>query len=398
MKWSFATNQGGQEYGIHDAGVATFQGNHDRYLARELIQNSLDARLDPNKPVHVSFQVVELDRESIPDIQGLSATFQRCAEYWTGIKKAVDFFIRAENISSSPKITALRVGDYNTSGVEGSDRDRAKNWYHLIRCAGSSAKASDEGGSFGIGKNAPFAASQLRTVLYSTLNKHQEAIFQGVARLVSHTLPSGATAQPTGYLGDADGISVRAPRDIPIQFLRRELGTDIIVLGFPAVSTWQEDLVYSVLENFWPAIDFGDLEVTVGEEKITRDTLGSLLEKFSGKEDFAAHLYYQAFKNPTATVQQSLATLGSVSLYLSSANTELPKRVAMVRKTGMIIFHKQFRSIIQFCGVFVCRNEKGNHLLREMEPPSLKSGTPIIPKRVRTRKLKLNTSCLFGMP
>ncbi|MBK9054972.1 MAG: hypothetical protein IPL78_29950 [Chloroflexi bacterium] len=55
MKWTFAKNNGGRESGFHDAGVETFKGNFDRYLARELIQNSLDARLDPNKPVEVVF-------------------------------------------------------------------------------------------------------------------------------------------------------------------------------------------------------------------------------------------------------------------------------------------------------------------------------------------------------
>jgi hypothetical protein len=47
MKWTFARNDGGRDGGFHDAGVETFRGDFDRYLARELIQNSLDARFDP---------------------------------------------------------------------------------------------------------------------------------------------------------------------------------------------------------------------------------------------------------------------------------------------------------------------------------------------------------------
>lgn len=53
MKWFFAKNEGGRDSGFHDAGVETFKGNFDRYLARELIQNSLDARSDAKKPVQV---------------------------------------------------------------------------------------------------------------------------------------------------------------------------------------------------------------------------------------------------------------------------------------------------------------------------------------------------------
>src|SRR6185437_12894073 len=42
--WFFASNDGGEDKGLNDAGVVTFKGNIYRYLAREIIQNSLDAR------------------------------------------------------------------------------------------------------------------------------------------------------------------------------------------------------------------------------------------------------------------------------------------------------------------------------------------------------------------
>src|ERR1700723_321397 len=166
MKWLFAKNDGGQDSGFHNPGVETFKGNFDRYLARELIQNSLDARLKSHEPVHVEFEVLELQRSDIPDIDSLSETFASCGKYWKHDKKAHDFFVRAQKLSNSAKIPALKIGDYNTTGVLGSDTEREKNWYNLIRSSGSSSKTGDEGGSFGIGKNAPFAASQLRTVLY----------------------------------------------------------------------------------------------------------------------------------------------------------------------------------------------------------------------------------------
>lgn len=369
MKWVFARNDGGRDTGFHDAGVETFKGNFDRYLARELIQNSLDARRDRNKPVDVEFELLPLKRIDIPDIDELQATFRRCAEYWKVQKKAREFFERAKQTAGKAKIVALRISDYNTTGVLGSDTERDKDWYNLIRCAGSSSKSGDEGGSFGIGKNAPFAASQMRTVLYSTRTTDGEYVFQGVAMLASHELPSGATGQPTGYLGGKKGVSVRSKREIPRIFLRKRRGTDIIVLGFPVGPSWQRDLVYAVLEHFWPAIEWGDLTVSVGDQRVTHQSLPKLLEQFSGEEDFTAHLYYQAYKNASNSFTQNLPELKSVSLFLLAGDAEMPKKVAMVRKTGMVIFPKAFRSVIPFCGVFVCKNETGNRLLREMEPP-----------------------------
>jgi len=203
---------------------------------------------------------------------------------------------------------------------------------------------------------------------YSTFNKDDEYAFQGVATLASHTHPDGGVAQPTGYLG-AKGLSVRKKANIPAQFLRKEYGTDITILGFPNEARWADDLVYPVLDNFWPAIHFGGLEVRVGEHYISRDSLRALLEQYSAREDFTAHLYFRAFTEATQTHHESLPRLKGVSLYLLSGDADLPKKVAMVRKTGMKIFERHFRSVIPFCGVFICRNDEGNKLLREMEPP-----------------------------
>lgn len=388
MKWIFAKNHGGRDSGFHDAGVETFKGNFDRYLARELIQNSLDARYDSNKPVRVVFELQKLLQKEVPDINGLKVTFERCAEFWHDQPKASAFFENAASLASAKTITALRIGDYNTTGVNGGDKDRQKNWYHLIRSAGSSSKMNDEGGSFGIGKNAPFAASHMRTVLYSTYNTDKEYVFQGVATLVSHTLPSGETAQATGYLGGHGGASLRDKDEIPAAFLRKKLGTDIFVLGFPEAKTWQNDLIYSVLENFWPAIDLGDLIVDVGGTEISDKTLPELLSRFSGEEGFTAHLYYKAFKDNSYEFHKKLPKLKDVSLYLSTGDNDLPKKIAMIRKTGMVIFARPFRSVLPFCGVFICRNEIGNKALRDMEPPRDDTWDPDHPDKGENRPIE----------
>lgn len=388
MKWVFPKNNGGRDSGFHDAGVETFKGNLDRYLARELIQNSLDARLNLNKPVHVKFEILEFDRSKIPSMDDLAATLQRCAEYWSDDEKALAFFEAAAQLAAQPRLKALKVGDYNTTGVAGSDTDRSKNWYHLIRCAGSSSKWGGEGGSFGIGKNAPFAASRLRTVLYSTLSDGACA-FQGVATLVSHKLPDGTTAQPTGFLGGDAGESIRTLGHIPHDFRRTEKGTDIVLLEYPATPLWQNDLIHSILENFWPAIEFGDLTVTVGDQTIDKSNLSALIEEFSGQEDFTAHFYYKAYKLRSQAFHDNLPRLKEVSLYLYAEDMDLPKQICMVRKTGMVIYKRGYlRSVVPFCGVFVCRNDTGNALLREMEPPRHDIWDPDHPEKGANKRIE----------
>ena len=56
----------------------------------------------------------------------------------------------------------------------------------MINEDGVSAKESEaSGGSYGIGKNAPFACSGLSLVFYNTFAIDNEKAFEGVARLAT---------------------------------------------------------------------------------------------------------------------------------------------------------------------------------------------------------------------
>jgi hypothetical protein len=82
IKWTFPSNDGGRDNGLNDPGVETFKGDFDRYLARELGQNSLDARRDIKKPVLLTFELLEMDRNDIPDIDTLQEVFVRSGKFW----------------------------------------------------------------------------------------------------------------------------------------------------------------------------------------------------------------------------------------------------------------------------------------------------------------------------
>ncbi|MGB6986054.1 MAG: hypothetical protein WBD74_08810, partial [Candidatus Aquilonibacter sp.] len=353
----------------NDSGIETFRGNFYRYLARELIQNSLDARYDPSNPVTVKFALETISKGDLPDAAALSLALRRCAEFWSGQPKTVSFFEKAEDALDASKITCLRVGDYNTKGVTGSDDDRDGNWYNLIKCAGSSNKGGGEGGSFGIGKNAPFAASHARTVLYSTKLKNGAVAFQGVAQIATHENGNGERLQSTGFLGRPDGTAVRNVTDIPGLFEREEQGTDIWILAYNFRGDWRDDLMYSVLESFWPAIRFGELVVDVGDIRVDASSLEEHLRQYSTQQDFTGHVFYQAYSDPTVREVIDIPQLGECSIYVRSGEGQTPKRFAMIRKAGMVVTARRFQSPIPYAGVFLCRNDQGNAKLREMEPP-----------------------------
>lgn len=291
MQWFFPENNFGQETGFNDAGVETFKGDQNLYLAREILQNCLDAA-DPNcqEPVRVGFKCVDMPCSQLPDYRDLRSRLELCAVYWEGDSKAKKFFMNAADILKGQRVQTLIISDYNTLGVTGGDKERTAGWYSLVKCSGTSSKGSSQGGSFGIGKNAPFASSDLRTVIYSTRTR-EGCAFQGVARLASHK--KGRTVyQATGFLGDNKGASIRTEQKIPKHLQRSEMGTDIYILGFRTTSGWQEDLITAVLEDFWPVILEGKLVVEVEEQKIDTKSIPEFMNKFAAREGFTGHIFY----------------------------------------------------------------------------------------------------------
>jgi len=59
----------------------------------------------------------------------------------------------------------------------------------------------------------------------------------------------------------------------------------------------------------------------------------------------------------------------------------------MVRKSGMVVYHKDFRAAVPFCGVFMCRNDHGNELLRGMEPPQHNEWDPDLPSKNESKPI-----------
>ena len=184
--WNFPSSNFGTLNGIGEAGIETFKGTPYKSLAREICQNSLDAKDGSGKPVIVEFSCSQEASRSFHDYDTLSNAIDSCLSFWkkNNNKKTVDFFDKAQKVAEQNTIPVLRISDFNTTGLTGSDKDYNTPWQNLVKASGVSDKGDNEGGSFGIGKSAPFACSNLRTVFYSTQDIHGLCASQGVARLV----------------------------------------------------------------------------------------------------------------------------------------------------------------------------------------------------------------------
>jgi hypothetical protein len=124
---------------------------------------------------------MEIPSSEFPGCAEFKKVLQACAAFSTSSKQTVQFFENALEVLSQGKLNILRIADFNTTGlVVGSKDDRGSDWFKLTKSVGVSDKNAGKLGSFGIGKHAPFACSDLRTVFYGTKDKNGATAFQGV--------------------------------------------------------------------------------------------------------------------------------------------------------------------------------------------------------------------------
>lgn len=391
--WKFPPLGGGEGQGFEHAGMAHFQGNLLGSLAREVIQNSLDARLDHTKPVDVTFEMKDIDLREHLCGDELRGHLLACAESATG-EKAKRFFEDAAALLDQGTIPFLGISDGNTTGLG------EKQWKALVKMQGDSAKRdSVAGGSFGIGKNAPFAVSPLRTVCYWTCATNgSEAIekFQAKAILMSHDWrESGVVAetQGAGYYGLVDACREIRKSRIPPVFRNVDRhhqpvgGTTVWIAGFRTDGEWQQQIARSVIANYFYAIDHGQLDVLLDpgdapENPTTSLGRGSVADAFdhlaaNGEPDQDlqdARTFWAVQHKRPPKFEENLDELGQVKLWIEIGD-DLPKRVALIRGTGMLVTAYQrglrrFSGLQNFAAVCVFESDEANELLRRMENPA----------------------------
>ncbi|MCY3567322.1 MAG: hypothetical protein OXH38_01745 [Chloroflexi bacterium] len=395
--WKFPRTDGGVESGINDAGIVTFDGAPLPSLAREVIQNSVDARDNLAEPVHITFELRPVPTSEIGGNQ-LAQHLDECIVDWSSDQKARDALQNARSTLDNDEVNLLGVLDRNTTGLLG------ETWRGLVKVTGASFKRSDDaGGSFGVGKAAPFTVSPLRAVFYwSAFREEGRTVeqFQGKAVLVSHTHDFGEgpeTTQNVGFYGLPDGCQALRT-DIPSVFRHTESGrpvqgTAVWVAGFKPDQhgeQWQTAVRRSVLENFFYAIHQNDLEVLLepgGDNDVLNS--GTLSRQFDllvdpdedledGDAIDRARLYWELVRSGPPTVETLVADLGSIKIWIATEedlpDRTLPNRVALIRGTGMVVTDQQeghrFRGLRDYVAVCVIEDEEANRLLRRMENPA----------------------------
>ncbi len=394
--FEFPVDESQQWDGFNAAGIEHFSGSPFRSLGREATQNTSDAAKN-GVPARISIKRVSVPTVSIPNISELRGAIKSCRDGAAGeSEKAKIFFDNAVDIISKSKISVLQIADSNTKGVEGPCQNGSP-YFALMKATGQSKKDSGTAsGSFGIGKFAPFTVSGLRTTFITTVwqdpGGNLQHYTQGKSILMSHKHAS-RTHRATGFWGvKKNCLPLIGQCDILPGWLQRDVsgpdvtGTTLHVLGFTPTKDWEKILAASIAESFFASIARGNLQVEIeGGPTLTKNSINSVFEDLSIREAIQEQKdepdtfinsgnFLQALASGESKVEETEnAGLGRCRLCIL-VGENLPKKVAVLRN-GMLITSdlerlRRFGEFKEFVAVLECMSEKGNALLRDMEPPA----------------------------
>lgn len=372
--------------GFNNASILTFNSHAINSFVRELFQNSNDAKATGEEKVIIQIESKKIRKELIPDFDQFVEIFRLVQQTHPQHAK---FFKKAYEVLGNDEIPFLIYSDSNTKGLQGNEGDEKSSFMACVLGEGISVKESKSaGGSYGIGKNAIYGISALRTIIYSSLNLENEHIFQGVSKLASYKL-NGQNREGRIYLGSGeDRISVRDENAIPPIFRRKQPGLSQFVMGVDLESNWQMEFAKAIVRNYWPLLVEDGLEVQICENgqirrEINASNVVQLIEElFKEEEDEYSlkpygnpYLFYEAFSQGNK-VEFEIPIIGKCSFHYYE-NVAGENNIAYLRN-GMVILSDIEKRLVgaNVTGIFRCETNHGNEILRLMEPPKHDSFEP----------------------
>lgn len=385
-KWKFPNGKGLTPKGVNNPAIEIFLDNVAESLTREVLQNSLDAK-DKNKeePVKVTFDFFEMSTENISNIETIkNEALPKALELWKekNNKDTLDFLTRFGETLHATNVSVLKISDFNTTGLN------KKKYESLILGDGYSEKDdTDSAGSKGIGKAAPFAASDLRMVFYNTFANEGIEKSVGVMNFVSFEIEENfITQERATYVDEEKDYIVEQQTFGYPKRMNDEYGTDIFIIGLKDYDKWEQNIILSTLNNFLLAIIQGKLVVQVGKDKIINSETVHIIMKRIFEEDilrgdvkaqFSKTYHFYEVLTSEQTLQFDLdksflkysfvKDLTDAKLYLLQ-HEPANRTVLQTRIAGMKIYERnRISGNINFSGVFQALGKELNAYLKDLE-------------------------------
>lgn len=241
-------------------------------FVREAIQNSLDARLDPEQPVVIRFAFHEAKL-------GKQAKFLRQAmEY----RETANLPIPPD--WSKDKIKWITVEDSNTKGLLGSLEDRKGDFWGYWLNFGLSNKTGTGRGGRGIGRVTFLIASRMHTVLGLT-RRSTDKVVAGCGMCVLKADQYGADFKSThAYLAAVERDSIYELHSAEEFHSQMEEAFELssytqdpertglsLIIPYPHDELDEDRILAAAIDHFAPAILNGSLVVEAGVDRLDRE-------------------------------------------------------------------------------------------------------------------------------
>jgi hypothetical protein len=248
-------------------------------LARESIQNSVDARAGGDAKVAVDFVAKQLsgnEKAAFAKAAGLIGLRERVSVL--GLK---DPNCLALLTDAKAPLKLLYINDYNTTGLEGDPTDADSKFYRFLLSLGDGGKEHEEhgtGGSYGFGKSVYSSNSGILTIFaysrtfdgsgeplsllfgcgYFRKHKHDGSHFTGRSWF-GRDRSTSATSQLVEPLrgGAADEAAIALGFDIRDA---EKIGTSVLIVD---AKVEPGDILRGVEDWWWPRILSNQLDVRV---------------------------------------------------------------------------------------------------------------------------------------
>lgn len=408
--WSFADRGTGQIQGFNLAGLQWFAEDPIGKVVREICQNSIDAARDPNEPVRVVVSLNEYpmkELHQVASIEPMILAAKRAAVLQGGGEPEL-FWDDSLRVLNKNKIRVVEFHDFNTKGLTGSISNTLENasspWIGLVMASGVNATSNENaGGSFGIGKSAPFVLSQLRTVFYYTqeFEKGQQR-FIGTSILQSIDVPDVYPERPKRQNVGHFGLAVNGEFDRPL--LDDEIpswakasrlncgdgpGTSVMIPGANKDLTESEfanKAVVACVSNLYVSIKTGILEVEFTNGSLARldsQNVDAVLDLvLSGQFGTISDLDKDQLESAKTVrsgerVDLHIPKFGDVELYLRTDAETSGQNVGIARTNGQLVT-RRMPGLVQFgqmglqpFDLFIFARAVGPAtIIRAFEPPS----------------------------
>ncbi len=384
-KWFFPSVENIGIKGFNDIGEE-FKDNPMFHLAKEICQNSLDTKVssdykETNEPIKVEFKEFFINPNKIPGNENgelrqiFEEEFKFNSEYYKKDRTVPDFYKNAVNLFYNYNIPCLRISDFSTTGLTGSDKTTHSPWIDLTKNAGVSDKDEGAGGSKGKGKFASFICSNFYTIFYSTMANDGLKASCGISRITGYKKQDNSITIGEGYY-ENDFKTIRECLDLDPDFKREIYGTDIYIIGFKnGIEEWKEKMVASIIDNFFVAIVRGNLVVNIGNNyEVSNETIEEYIKDEKIKKyllpDTKCYYDIMVSYNETKKETYSMFENNDITLVLKKDNEDIGEinKVAAVRLTGMKILDlKNLPHLGLYHGILFMEGIKVNDYFRKLE-------------------------------